>query len=60
MSENTTQLSVPEMLRLTGDNTADFMKQVATHIEKLETTVSNLQIRITELESQNGNNSTTQ
>jgi phage shock protein A len=42
--------SVPEMLRVTGENTAEFMKQVADHIEKLEKAVAELQTRISELE----------
>jgi len=51
MSENLTPPSVPEMLRLTAENTAEFMKQVAAHIEKLESAVADLQARISELES---------
>jgi ubiquinone biosynthesis protein UbiJ len=43
--------TVPEMLRMTGANTAEFMKQVADHIDKLEDAVVQLQARITELES---------
>ena len=38
------------MLRVTGENTAEFMKQVAEHIDKLETEIINLQQRVTELE----------
>jgi ketopantoate hydroxymethyltransferase len=43
-------VSVPDMLRVTGENTAEFMKQVADHIEKLEEAVVQLQARVTELE----------
>lgn len=43
--------SIPEMLRLTGGNTAQFMDQVALHIEKLETEVARLKTRIAELEA---------
>ena len=50
MSENLTPPTVPEMLRLTGENTAEFMKQVADHIEKLEEAVKGLQVRVKELE----------
>jgi len=44
------QPSVAEMLRVTGENTAEFMKQVADHIDKLEQAVVQLQQRVTELE----------
>lgn len=53
MNENLTPPSVPEMLRLTGANQADFMQQVADHVEKLEKAVVELQQRITELENLN-------
>ena len=43
--------SIPEMLRLTGGNTAQFMEQVALHIEKLEAEVDRLAHRVRELES---------
>ena len=60
MTEETNQQavpSVPEMLRTTGRNTADFMGQIASHIEQLEYEVVRLQNRIIELESkQNGTN----
>lgn len=49
MTEKTT---VAEMLRTTGNNTAQFMFQIAEHIEKLETEVARLQTRVTELEGQ--------
>jgi len=53
MSENLTPPSVPEMLRLTGANQSEFMAQVATHVEKLEDAVKQLQARVAELELQN-------
>jgi CheY-like chemotaxis protein len=47
--------SVSDMLRTTGTNTAEFMTQVANHIDKLEDAVVQLKNRITELEKvQNG------
>jgi chaperonin cofactor prefoldin len=49
MNENL-QPSVSEMLRMTGDNTAQFMEHVATHIEKLEERVKELSDRIAEFE----------
>jgi hypothetical protein len=60
MSENLTPPTVPEMLRMTGENTAEFMMQVADHIEKLEKAVYDLKARIGELESASGNNNTAQ
>jgi phage shock protein A len=60
MIEKEQAISVPEMLRLTGTNTAEFMKQVAEHVDKLEQAVVQLQNRIAELEAQNGNNNTAQ
>jgi chaperonin cofactor prefoldin len=50
MSNENLQPSVPEMLRMTGDNTAQFMEHVANHIEKLEQRVKELSDRITEFE----------
>jgi len=56
-----TPLSVPEMIRLTANNSSEFMKQVAEHIEKLEVSVKELTARIVELEGGlNGNNNTAQ
>jgi len=43
--------TVSEMLRVTGANTAEFMKQVAEHVEKLEGEVERLRQRVDELES---------
>jgi len=54
MTEEVKQPSVPEMLRMTGANTAEFMLQIAEHIEKLEEEVAKAKARITELEAQNG------
>ena len=39
---------------MTGANTAEFMLQIAEHIEKLEGEVAKAKERITELEAQNG------
>jgi hypothetical protein len=44
-------VTVAEMLRTTGKNTAEFMEQVASHIEKLEEGIAQLQARVTELEN---------
>jgi hypothetical protein len=56
-----TQLSVPEMIRLTANNSSEFMKQIAEHIEKLEAVVKELTDRVTELEGGlNGNDNATQ
>jgi hypothetical protein len=52
MTDETKELSVSEMLKLTGSNTADFMERVAMHIDELENRVRLLQARVTELESQ--------
>jgi hypothetical protein len=54
-------LSVPEMVRLTANNSLEFMKQIAEHIEKLEDAVKELTARVTELEGGlNGNNNQAQ
>ena len=56
-----TQLSVPEMIRLTANNSSEFMKQIAEHVEKLEGAVRELTARITELEGGlNGNDNQAQ
>jgi hypothetical protein len=60
MSENLPPVSVPDMLRVTGENTAEFMKQVADHIEKLENAVKGLQARVEELEALGVHNITPQ
>jgi hypothetical protein len=55
------QITVPEMVRLTANNSLEFMKQIAEHIEKLEDAIKQLTARITELEGEtNGNNNTAQ
>jgi hypothetical protein len=60
MTENK-QLSVPEMVRLTANNSLEFMTQIAEHIEKLEGAVRDLSARVTELEGGlNGNDNTAQ
>lgn len=46
--------SIPQMLRVTGGNTAEFMEQVALHIEKLEEEVVRLRTRVEELEKTSG------
>jgi len=60
MTNENLQPTVPQMLRMTGENTAEFMTQVANHIEKLEKAVADLKDRIAELESANGNHNTAQ
>lgn len=52
--------TVPEMLRTTGDNTAEFMMQVADHVERLERAVEELKARIVELELASGNDNKAQ
>lgn len=44
--------SVPDMLRATGLNTAEFMQQVAAHVEFLEMEVVRLQDRVNQLEAE--------
>lgn len=46
--------TIPQMLRVTGGNTAQFMEQVALHIEKLEEEVIRLRSRVEDLEKQIG------
>ena len=52
-NENLKPPSVADMLRMTGGKTAQFMEQVASHIEYLETEVARLSKRVTELEVAN-------
>ena len=52
--------TVPQMLRMTGDNTAEFMMQVADHVERLEQAVSDLKGRIAKMELANGNDNKAQ
>ena len=51
-------VSVPDMLRVTGENTAEFMKQVADHIEKLKVLSSNLKVVLKNLKIQQNENRT--
>jgi hypothetical protein len=60
MTENLQPPSVSEMIRITSENTSEFMEQVAKHIDKLEDAIVGLQKRVAELEGQNGDNNTTQ
>jgi phage shock protein A len=50
-TENLTPPSVSDMLRITGNNHATFMSQVADHIDGLEKTIADLKAKIAELES---------
>lgn len=50
--ENLTPPSVADMLRITGANTSAFMEHIATHVDKLEAEVLQLQQRVAELEAQ--------
>ena len=45
--------TVVDMLRTTGNNTAEFMNKVASHIETLEQEVIRLRQRVEELEAGN-------
>jgi uncharacterized protein YceH (UPF0502 family) len=47
--------TVVDMLRTTGNNTAEFMDKVAAHIETLEQEVIRLQQRVQEMEMSNAN-----
>jgi hypothetical protein len=60
MSNENLQPTVPQMLRMTGENTAEFMKQIADHIEKLEAEIELAKSRVSELEAISGNNNTAQ
>jgi hypothetical protein len=51
MSENLQPPNVGQMLRMTGANTAQFMEQVALHLEKMEAEVIRLTARVAELEA---------
>ena len=42
------KLSVSDMLRTTGTNTAEFMIQVAAHIDVLEQRIRDLEARLSE------------
>jgi uncharacterized protein (UPF0335 family) len=54
------QITVPEMVRLTANNSLEFMKQIAEHIEKLEQELARVTARIAELEASNGDNNSAQ
>jgi phage host-nuclease inhibitor protein Gam len=45
--------TVVDMLRTTGNNTAEFMDKVAAHIEGLEQEIIRLQQRVQEMEANN-------
>ena len=45
--------TVVDMLRTTGNNTAEFMDKVAAHIEKLEQEIIRLEQRVQEMEMSN-------
>jgi hypothetical protein len=51
MSNENLQPTVVQMLRMTGANTANFLEQIAEHIEMLEQKVASATKRIEELES---------
>ena len=51
MSNETPQtISVSDMLKKTGENTANFMIRVSEHVDNLEAEIAKLQTRISELE----------
>ena len=50
MSNENLTPTVSQMLRMTGENTFEFMKHVAEHIDKLEGQIVALKARIDELE----------
>jgi hypothetical protein len=57
------KVSVSDMLRTTGKNTAEFMEQVSLHIDKLENAVETLEnevatlrARVSEWEATSGDN----
>lgn len=60
MSNENLQPTVSAMLRVTGANTANFMEEIANHIDKLEATIVELQTRIAELENKDGQSETNQ
>lgn len=51
MTENLTPPSVSQMIRMTAANTADFMEQIALHLDKLEAQVVDLQVRLEKYEA---------
>ena len=50
-AENQT-ISVSEMLRTTGSNTAEFMNKIADHIDKLESALAEANAIIEKLQSE--------
>jgi hypothetical protein len=54
------KISIGQMLRTTAENQSVFLTQIAEHIEKLENALVELQNRVTEMETANGNNNTAQ
>ena len=59
MSNEDLKPTVGQMLRMTGANTAQFMEQVAEHIEKLEAEIIRANTRLSELEAKNGTDTST-
>jgi len=57
---STEKISVGQMIRTTAENQGIFLTQIAEHIEKLENALVELQNRVTEMETANGNNNTAQ
>ena len=51
MSNENLQPTVVQMIRMTGANTANFLEQIAEHIEMLEQKAAEATKRIEELES---------
>ena len=50
MNDNLTPPTVGQMVRMTAENTAQFMAQIADHIDQLEAKVADLSARITTME----------
>ena len=50
MSNENLKPTVAQMLRMSGGNTAEFMEQVALHVEKLEMEVARLKERVADME----------
>lgn len=51
MTTQQTPIKVSEMIRTTAGNQAEFLKQIADHIDKLEDSIVQLTNRISDLES---------
>lgn len=56
MTEEKKVVTVTEMLRQTGNNTAFFLGKVAEHIEQLEGEIAQLRNRVEELENERSDN----